>query len=121
MSFPSYPPTSPPTIAPQATVEELKKRLDWGEPGLTIIDTRNLESYNHDRIRGAISMPFNENLVDRAKASLEPIRDIYVYGDSDRETAESADRLRQAGLKNVAEISGGLSAWQASGFPVEAG
>ena len=36
---------------------DIKKRLDWGEPALTIIDVRDRTAYNQERIMGAIPMP----------------------------------------------------------------
>jgi rhodanese-related sulfurtransferase len=59
-------------------------------------------------------------LVDRALVSLELVRDIYVYGDTNEEAAAGAAKLRQAGFCNVSEIEGGLPAWKAYGYPTEA-
>jgi len=53
-------------------------------------------------------MPLTE-LVTRAQAGLELIRDIYVYGETDQQ-AEATSRLRGAGYEHVAELVGGLSA-----------
>ncbi|MEL7316595.1 MAG: rhodanese-like domain-containing protein [Cyanobacteria bacterium J06559_3] len=102
----------------QSTVFDLKARLDWGEPALTIIDTRSREAFNIGRITGAISMPTDE-LVARVSQSLESDRDIYVYGDTDEQTVEAATKLREAGYQSVAELQGGLAAWKAADGPVE--
>jgi rhodanese-related sulfurtransferase len=108
----------PPALTPQATVQELKTRLDWGEPALTIIDVRDRAAFNERHIQGAVSIPLPV-LVEGVSYSLEQERDIYVYGDSDEMTATAAGQLRAAGFKNVAELSGGLAAWQAAKYPVE--
>ena len=63
-------------------------------------------------------MPIGE-LVSRAAASLESERDIYVYGGTDDATADAATRLRNAGYNRVAELMGGLGAWQAATGAVE--
>lgn len=110
--------TNPPAFQPQSTVADLKTRLDWGEPALTLIDVREHAAFNEARIQGAISMPL-ATLVDAATQSLEYERDIYVYGDSDAMTAEAANQLRNASYQRVAELSGGLSAWKAARYPVE--
>lgn len=109
---------TPPPLQPRSRVIDLKARLDWGEPALTIIDTRDRGLFNHSHILGAISMPLAE-LIARATRTLEQNRDIYIYGETDDETAVSADRLRDAGFFNVSEIRGGLAAWKAVGYPVE--
>ena len=109
---------TPKPLETVSTASDLKTRLDWGEPALTIIDVRGRDLFNASRILGAISMPLDE-LVARASASLESERDIYIYGDTDEMTAGAVAMLREAGYENVAELAGGLSAWQATGGAVE--
>ncbi|NJO79026.1 MAG: rhodanese-like domain-containing protein [Cyanobacteria bacterium RM1_2_2] len=101
----------PPGFHSQASVHELKSRLQWGEPGLTIIDVRDHDTYNKSRISGAMNMPI-ERLPGMASASLQVDRDIYVYGADASQTAEAASTLREAGFQKVAELQGGLFAWQ---------
>jgi rhodanese-related sulfurtransferase len=110
---------TPAALQPQARVQDLKSRLDWGEPALTIIDVRHLDAFNHEHITGAISMP-EDMLLSGVEASLEKDRDIYVYGETDDETAAAAMLLRNAGYTAIAELRGGLSAWKAVGYPTEA-
>jgi rhodanese-related sulfurtransferase len=102
----------------QSRVYDLKARLDWGEPALTILDVRDRREFNTSHIMGAVPMPFNEP-TDRVLDKLELGRDIYVYGETDEETAAAAAQLRAAGYENVSEIRGGLAAWKAVGYPVE--
>jgi len=109
---------TPPPFKPKSLVFELKARLDWGEPALTIIDARDRTEFNLRHILGAIAMPMPE-LVDRAQSSLESSRDIYIYGETDEETAQAAEKLRNAGFQNVSELRGGVAAWRALDYPVE--
>lgn len=109
----------PSALKPKSSAYDLKRRLDWGEPALTIVDVRDRESFNGGHIMGAIPMPRPE-LVQRALFSLEMNRDIYVYGNNDEETATAAQLLREAGYLRVSELAGGLAGWKANGFPVEA-
>ena len=108
---------TPPPFKAKSLVFELKSRLDWGEPALTIIDARDRTEFNFRHILGAIAMPLPE-LVTRAKSSLENIRDIYIYGETDEETAIAASLLRDAGFQNVSELRGGVAAWRALDYPV---
>lgn len=108
----------PASFKEKSRVYDLKSRIDWGEPALTIIDVRDRASFNEAHIMGAISFP-SEELVERANASLESDRDIYVYSNTDEETADAASRLREAGFERVAELTGGLGAWRAAEYPVE--
>ena len=102
----------------QSRVYDLKTRLDWGEPALTIIDIRDRSLFNESHVTGAISLPAAE-LVNRATVSLEFDRDLYVYADTDEEAGVAAAQLRNAGYKQVSVLRGGVAAWKAAGFPVE--
>ena len=97
---------------------ELKARLEWGEPALSILDVRDRQAFNKERITGAMPMPMSD-LVERAKESLEPERDLFIYSDSDEETAAAVTQLHTAGFKKVSAIKGGLPAWKAIGGPIE--
>jgi len=101
-----------------SSTADLKSRLDWGEPALTIIDVRDRESFNNERIMGAISLPIEE-LTARAPQILEMDRDIYVYGDNNQATEGAAIQMYQAGFERIAAIKGGLPAWKAIGGAVE--
>jgi rhodanese-related sulfurtransferase len=110
--------TIPEPIKAQSSVTDLKQRLDWGEPALTIIDVRSRDAFNVGHIMGAISVPMGK-LVEKVQNSLETNRDIYIYGDNEEETATAVSALKDAGYERVAQLLGGLSAWQKSGYPVE--
>lgn len=107
-----------PPVQGQSGVHELKSRLEWGEPAFTILDVRDRNAYNDGHIMGAMPMPIDE-VADRAKASIALSRDIYIYGETDAETAEAAQKLRTAGFEHVAELKGGLPAWKAIAGPTE--
>lgn len=111
---------NPPPLKARSRVYDLKARLDWGEPALTIIDVRSHSEFIQHHILGAINLPAEE-LVHRALHSLEQVRDIYVYGDTDEEGATAAAKLREVGYLNVSELQGGLPAWKAYGYPTESG
>jgi rhodanese-related sulfurtransferase len=116
--LPDLTPTPPSQQMPQSSAQALKQRLEWGEPAFTILDVRERMAFNASRIMGAMSMPM-EDLVERATASLEPKREIYIYGDDEAQTAQSAAKLREAGFKSISELKGGLAGWKAIGGPTE--
>lgn len=102
----------------QSRAHELKSRLDWGEPALTIIDVRERSAFQRNHILGALSIPADE-LAARALTSIEQNRDVYVYGETDEETLVVADQLRALGFHNVSALTGGVAAWKAVGYPIE--
>jgi rhodanese-related sulfurtransferase len=93
----------------KSTADELKSRLEWGG-ALTIVDVRDPETFNREHITGAISVPF-ERLEDLARSALNRHRDIYIYGESDKQSLAAAQTLQGNGFTNVAQIIGGLAAW----------
>ncbi|MEC4819982.1 MAG: rhodanese-like domain-containing protein [Scytonema sp. PMC 1069.18] len=101
----------------QSDPHNLKSRLEWGQPGFTIVDVRDRFTYNHGHITGAIPIPLKD-LAQKA-SSLVKNRDTYVYGESDEQSAQAVQTLRDAGFANVVELTGGLSAWKAIGGAVE--
>jgi rhodanese-related sulfurtransferase len=117
-AIPNITPT-PPDLKAQSTVHELKSRLEWGEPALTILDVRDRETFNDGHITGAITMPLDELLQDVQTPGITVDRDIYVYGATDEETALAASLLRQNGFCRVSELKGGLSAWKAAAGPTD--
>ncbi len=108
----------PSPLRPESRVYDLKERLDWGEPALTIIDVRDRADFNESHITGAISMP-TDSLLTTAADCFEVSRDLYVYSNTDDEAAAIAEQLREAGFSKVAIVRGGVAAWKAAGFPVE--
>lgn len=94
----------------KATAHELKSRLNWGEPNLTILDVRDREAFDDSHILGALNTP-TEILPHAADISLQHKRDIYIYGGSNEQSHEAAEKLRQAGFQRVAELQGGLESW----------
>jgi len=110
-------PTKKP-IKNKSQVSILKKRLDWGEPALTIIDARPRELFELAHIVGSISMPMNEP-ANLTLASLELNRDLYIYAETDEQTSVAASMLRNAGYRNVSELIGGFTAWKKAKYPIE--
>ncbi len=105
-------------IQNKSSVSTLKQRLGRGETALTIIDVRPRVLFNIVRIWGSIPMPMDEPAAPTL-ASLESSRDIYVYAETDEQTAVAANKLRQAGYQNVSELIGGLKAWKKAKYPIE--
>lgn len=102
---------TPPEATAKASAQSLKERLQWGEPGLTIIDARDRNAFLEERITGAM-------LLDDVN-SLAEEREIYVYAGSDEKSAKAANELRQKGFESVSQLLGGLAGWKAIQGPTE--
>lgn len=115
-ALPNLTPT-PPGLKAESSAHDLKSRLEWGEPALTILDVRDRDAFNRSHIVGAMSMPL-DRLVDGAQ-SVDKVRDIYVYGATDDEINQAATKLKEAGFLNVAKLEGGIGAWKAIDGAIE--
>ena len=102
---------TPPDATPKSSAQAMKERLQWGEPGLTIIDARDRESFLEERITGAMLMS--------DVSGLEKNREIYVYSNTDEEAAKAAEDLRQSGYESVSQLQGGIAGWKAVQGPTE--
>ena len=102
---------TPPDATPKSSAQAMKERLQWGEPGLTIIDARDRESFLEERITGAMLMSDANGL--------EKNREIYVYSDTDEEAAQAAQEFRQSGFESVSQLQGGIAGWKAVQGPTE--
>ena len=90
---------TPVVLQEESTAYALKTRLEWGEPALSIVDIREREAFNQERITGVMSMPMAQ--LDEMKSALEPKHDIYIYGDSDEQAHTAAKMLRTAGFEAI--------------------
>lgn len=102
---------TPPDFSQKSSAQALKERLQWGEPGLTIIDARDRESFLDERITGSMLL---EDV-----SGLESNREIYIYSNSDSEAQEAANKLRGSGYEKVSQLQGGLAGWKAVQGPTE--
>lgn len=109
---------TPVILEDESTAADLKQRLEWAEPALTIVDIRDRDRFNHSHIMGAMSMPLDQ-FEQMATSTLQKEHDIYIYGESDEQALEAAVMLRNHGYMNVTQISGGLDSWYEIAGPTE--
>jgi adenylyltransferase/sulfurtransferase len=87
---------------------ELKKRLDRGER-LRIVDVREPNEYQINRIPGAELIPLGE--IPRRYAELDPDEELVVHCKMGARSAKAADFLRSVGFKKVLNLRGGILDW----------
>jgi adenylyltransferase/sulfurtransferase len=86
---------------------ELKRRLDAGDK-LVILDVREPQEYQINRIPGSVLIPLGE--VPRRYAELDTDVEIIAQCKMGQRSAKAADFLRTVGF-NVKNLSGGILAW----------
>jgi molybdopterin/thiamine biosynthesis adenylyltransferase/rhodanese-related sulfurtransferase/molybdopterin converting factor small subunit len=111
--FCGIPPAAPEPIIVQNSATdisslELKQRLDRGD-NLKIIDVREPNEYQINRIAGSVLIPLGD--VPRRYAELDPDEEIVVHCKMGGRSAKAADFLRSVGFKRVRNLTGGILDW----------
>jgi hydroxyacylglutathione hydrolase len=99
----------------QLAPAELSTRLDAG--AVTLLDVRSRAEWDAVRIPGAQHVPLTE-LPARADA-LPRARPIAVHCQGGARSAIAASYLLRLGFGGVANLTGGIQAWERAGLPVE--
>src|SRR5262249_1376028 len=90
------------------TALELKQRLDRGDK-LTIVDVREPNEYQINRIPGSVLIPLGE--IPRRYAELNKDDELVMQCKSGARSAKAADFLRTVGFKRVLNLKGGILDW----------
>lgn len=113
---PSDPPAAPAAAESLATIEadaqEVKERIDAGEPVL-LLDVRNPAETTQGVIEGAVLIPLP--LLAERWEELTDANEIVCYCASGIRSLQSARFLREKGLFNATSLSGGVGAWAGAG------
>jgi len=83
-----------------------------------VVDVREPGEYGAGHILGAKNVPLSR-IGDAELAKRARERPLIVYCDGSDRAAKAAAGLRKQGFTRVVNLSGGLSAWQQAGLPVE--
>jgi rhodanese-related sulfurtransferase len=107
-------------LAFEVDPDDLMQDLAAGvQHGYVVVETRSPKAFDAVRIPGAINLPYRD-LTAESTADLD--RDlVYVcYCESFQCNAATKGALKLAQLGfTVKRLAGGITAWQAAGFPVE--
>ncbi|MFN5117165.1 MAG: rhodanese-like domain-containing protein [Cyanobacteriota bacterium] len=87
---------------------------------LTILDVRSSEEFEgpDGRIAGSLLIPLPE--LEARIATIPAERPVVVVCHSGSRSALATQQLLKAGRQQVANLHGGLSRWQAEGYPLDA-
>ena len=90
------------------TAVELKQRLDRGDK-LVIVDVREPNEYQINRIPGSVLIPLGE--IPRRYAELDEEAELVMQCKMGGRSAKAADYLRSVGFKRVLNLKGGILEW----------
>lgn len=106
------------TISPQG----LHRRMDVGQP-VTLLDVRSPAEYRAGHVRGAVSLPLDEldaaHLVQRVGVQgIGSEIPLYLTCQSGVRAQQAAEKLYDAGHRNLMLLQGGTEAWRREGLPM---
>jgi adenylyltransferase/sulfurtransferase len=101
-------PTTVQDNATEISAVDLKRRLDRGD-ALTIVDVREPNEYQINRIAGSSLIPLGD--VPKRYNELNPQDEIVVHCKVGGRSAKAADFLRSVGFKRVLNLKGGILDW----------
>jgi sulfur-carrier protein adenylyltransferase/sulfurtransferase len=94
--------------ATEITALELKQRLDRGD-ALTIVDVREPNEYQINRIAGSLLIPLGD--IPKRYNELDPSAELIMQCKSGARSGRAADFLRSVGFKRVLNLKGGILDW----------
>src|SRR5262245_26523574 len=94
--------------ATELTSVELKRRLDRGDR-LTIVDVREPNELQINRIAGSVHIPLGD--IPKRYNELDPDAELIMQCKSGVRSAKAADFLRSVGFKHVLNLKGGILDW----------
>jgi len=103
---------------PMLDITELKRQLDAGEDVL-VLDVRGAADFTGEggHIPGARNLALEDLPNCLAELEDHKQRAIRLVCRTDRRSAQAAQMLADAGFTDVQPVSGGMTAWQAKGWP----
>jgi rhodanese-related sulfurtransferase len=84
-----------------------------------VIDVRDPAEFAAGHVLGAKNLPLSRLDSPGADVAKRKERPVIVYCDGGERAAKAAAALRKQGFTRVANLSGGIGAWQQAGLPVE--
>ena len=84
-----------------------------------VVDVREPNEFAAGHVLGAKNLPLARLSASGAELAKKKERPVIVYCDGGERSAKALAQLKKLGFTRVANLSGGLGAWQQAGLPVE--
>lgn len=113
-------PTAAAITAPSAWQEiSIAQAEQQRAAGALMLDVREQDEWDALHIPGATLIPLGT--LPAHLNELPKDQEIVVYCRSGNRSQSGAEILSQAGFTNVSSMAGGITEWQAAGYPTETG
>ena len=103
----------------ETNVEEVKRRMDRGDPKFKLVDVREDSEFAAGHIPGAVHI--SKGVIERDIETKvpDPAQEIILYCGGGFRSALAADNLQRMGYTNVLSMEGGWRGWTEKGHAVE--
>lgn len=85
--------------------------------GLVVLDVRTPEEFAEGHLEGAVMLDFYEEDFADQLAELDPDAPYLLYCRSGNRSGQTVELMRELGFTNVADVDGGILAWDEAGLP----
>ncbi|MBP7929194.1 MAG: rhodanese-like domain-containing protein [Acidimicrobiia bacterium] len=100
-------------------VEPVEASKLISEPGVQLIDLRTPEEFDEGHIAGAEMIDFYAADFGDEIAKLDRDGQYVIYCRSGNRSGQTAVLMQSLGFTNVADVNGGILAWEGAGLDVE--
>ena len=101
------------------TADEFEKEIT-SKKDIHILDVRTSAEFFSGHIKNALQADWNDKAeFERRLAFIDKTKPVYVYCLAGGRSAAAAEKMRNAGYKNVYELTGGINAWRAASKALE--
>jgi len=103
------------------TMDELRRRMERGDPGVSVLDVREADQYATSHVPGALHIPRGQLELRIDDVFPDPTVRILAYCEFGKISTIAAATLRSMGFSGAVALDGGFRAWREAGYPVESG
>jgi rhodanese-related sulfurtransferase len=112
----SQPPGTIPVVNVNAAAEQLER---GGSPAPMLVDVRETDEFRTARVAGAVLIPMSTFV--EGHVALPKDRPLLMMCAGGTRSAAATGFLLRNGWPDVANVAGGITAWQGAGLPVRRG
>lgn len=98
--------------------DDARTIIETGGDDLVVLDIRTPEEFAEGHLEGAVNIDFYAPDFAQQLAELDPETDYVLYCRSDNRSGQAMPVLEDLGFASVAEVDGGILAWEQAGLPV---
>jgi glyoxylase-like metal-dependent hydrolase (beta-lactamase superfamily II)/rhodanese-related sulfurtransferase len=100
-------------------MEEVRARIERGDPDLVLLDVRERDAYDAGHLPGARHIPRGQLELRVDKALPDPTVRLLTYCQLGKISTLAAATLRTMGYPRAVALDGGMDAWTKADYPIE--